>query len=203
MSNSSYRRVDADQRPLRRSSAPADGALRSRHEPSGSPALLSAVASTTLERSAGPGSGGTSTARERPGERRRRCARTSLRRLRAPAARACAQAARHGGAGALPAFERRTPLGGWVGYGIWVRVWVVGVKTRGGNYSAAFPESGVVKNGPKKERKKARLNTEGRTGRRTTCLTTSTTHLKEKSARVKQSCTRRHPTRVGEAYMLS
>ena len=66
-------------RSLTRRSAPADGALRSRHEVgtrAGTPLDFGAAASTTLERSAGTGSHGAKPTRER----RRSCATTSRRR---------------------------------------------------------------------------------------------------------------------------
>ena len=96
-----------------RLSALADGALRSRHETSGAPALLSAAASTTLEARAERLALGQA-ARSR--QRRRRCA-TSSRCLRACRARRSSAAWRRAqpplplSAAARRAFhfERRTP----------------------------------------------------------------------------------------------
>ena len=79
-------------RSLKRLSAPADGALRSRREVGGEPALhedISAAASTTLERRAGAESHGAKPTREP----RRSCATTSRRRRRAGRARLRASSA--------------------------------------------------------------------------------------------------------------
>jgi hypothetical protein len=114
-----------------RLSALADGALRSRHETSGAPALLSAAASTTLEARAERLALGQA-ARSR--QRRRRCA-TSSRCLRACRARRSSAAWRR-------AQLRCAHLNGehlfvWVGGG-------VGDSSKKNRRQASQPESGEV-----------------------------------------------------------
>ena len=107
-------------RSLKRLSAPADGALRSRHEVgtrAGTPLDFGAAASTTLERSAGTGSHGAKPTRER----RRSCATTSRRRRAGCARLRASSAASRGPRRRVHALKRAmSSFGGGGGGGWWV-----------------------------------------------------------------------------------